>query len=332
MASTMTATSLISLSGDAMGQTDSASDTGVSTRLLGNTGQRVSMVGLGGAHAGGIKDDKECIRLMHSALDEGITFFDNAWEYNGGRSEEMMGKALAMDGRRSKVFLMTKACERDYAGAMRNLEESLKRLQTDYLDLWQFHEIDCDNDPEWVFEKGAAKAALDARKQGKIRFIGFTGHKDPQLHLEMLKRPFHWDTAQMPINVLDAHYRSFQRQVVPLCIDRNIGVIGMKGLAGGWPTATIPTKTGVSAEDCIRYCLSLPISTQVVGLSSLDELKALLSVARRFEPMSTEEKQMLLSKVKDAAGDGRFELFKSSKAYDSQFHRQQHGFDKDIHS
>jgi len=224
------ALSVTALASEVLAQT-SASATGMPTRVLGRTGQRVSIVCLGGWHIGSVKDEKEAFRIMHTAIDEGLTFFDNAWDYHDGRSEEVMGKALAMDKKRDKVFLMTKNCERDYAGSMRNLEESLKRLKTDHLDLWQFHENNYDNDPDWVFEKGGIKAAMEARKQGKVRYIGFTGHKDPRIHLKMLAKPFDWDTAQMPINVLDAHFRSFQKEVVPVCLKQKVGVIGMKGLA-----------------------------------------------------------------------------------------------------
>src|SRR5258707_15773788 len=185
-------------------QTNSYSQTGLPTRVLGKTGQRVSIVCLGGWHIGSVKDENEAIRIMHAAMDEGINFFDNAWDYHDGHSEEVMGKALAMDGRRNKVFLMTKNCERDYKGSMQCLEDSLRRLKTDHLDLWQFHELVYDNDPDWIFEKGGIKAALEARKAGKVRFIGFTGHKDPRIHLKMLGKPHDWDTAQMPINIMDA--------------------------------------------------------------------------------------------------------------------------------
>jgi len=236
---------LAALSEDVLAQTTTASATGLPTRVLGRTGQRVSILALGGWHIGAIKDDAESIRLMQAALDEGITFFDNAWDYHDGRSEELMGRALA-DGRRDKVFLMTKNCERDYDGSMRCLEDSLRRLRTDRVDLWQFHEMVYDNDPDWVFDKGGIKAAMDARKAGKVRFIGFTGHKDPRIHLKMLGKPFDWDTAQMPINVMDAHYRSFQNQVVPVCLDKKVGVIGMKGYGGSSPQG-IMAKSGLTA-------------------------------------------------------------------------------------
>ncbi|MEO7653571.1 MAG: aldo/keto reductase [Bryobacteraceae bacterium] len=316
-----------SLAAQVLAGTSSAAATGMPTRVLGRTGQRVSVVCLGGWHIGAVKDDAEAVRIMHAAIDEGINFFDNAWDYHDGRSEELMGKALAMDGRRNKVFLMTKNCERDYKGSMKDLDESLRRLRTDHLDLWQFHELVYDNDPDWVFEKGGIKAALEAQKAGKVRYIGFTGHKDPRIHLKMLSKPHPWDTAQMPINVMDAHYRSFQNEVVPVCLKKNVGVIGMKGLAGGFPDGRIPSKTGVTVEQCYRYCLSLPVASQVMGINSMDQLKQDVQLARTFKPMPAAEKAALLARVKDEAGDGRHELFKSTKVFDGPHHRRQHEFD-----
>jgi uncharacterized protein len=306
--------------------TTSASATGLPQRVLGKTKQKVSILCLGGWHIGAVKDDKEAIRIMHAAIDEGIDFFDNAWDYHDGRSESIMGKALAMDKRRDKVFLMTKNCERDYAGSMRHLEQSLKRLKTDRLDLWQFHEINWDNDPDWVFEKGGMKAAIEAKKAGKVRFIGFTGHKDPRLHLKMLAKPYKWDTSQMPINVMDATYRSFQKEVMPVCLERNIGVIGMKGLGGGYPHGAFDHEAGLKVEDCYRYCLSLPVASQVVGINSMEHLKTDIAIARNFKPMTDTEKKALLAKVKDMAGDGRFERFKSTHEFEGPHHRKQHGF------
>ena len=192
---------------------------------------------------------------MHAAIDEGLTFFDNCWDYHDGGSEEIMGRALA-DGRRDKVFLMTKNCERDYAGSMKCLDDSLRRLRTDRIDLWQFHEIIYDNDPDWVFEKGGLKAAIEARKAGKVRYIGFTGHKDPRIHLAMLAKPFEWDTCQMPVNVLDVHYRSFQKQVVPVCLKKKVGVIGMKGFGGG---------NGIAAAGRADGERGLPVRAQPAG-------------------------------------------------------------------
>ncbi len=323
----MTQATLAALAEQVLAGTSSAAETGLPTRVLGRTGQRVSIVCLGGWHIGAVKDDKEAIRIMHAAIDEGVNFFDNAWDYHNGHSEEVMGKALAVNGRRKKVFLMTKNCERDYAGSMKDLEDSLRRLKTDYLDLWQFHECVYDNDPDWIFEKGGIRAALEAKKQGKVRYIGFTGHKDPRIHLKMLGKPHPWDTAQMPINVMDGHYRSFQNEVVPVCLQKNVGVIGMKGLAGGYPEGRIPSKAGLSVEECYRFCLSLPITAQVMGINSMAHLKQDIALARNFKPMAATEKQALLARVKDQAGDGRHELFKSTKQFDGPHHRKQHEFD-----
>lgn len=286
------------------------------------------MLGLGGWHigAGKGKDEPEAIRIMHTAIDEGLTFFDNCWEYHDGYSEELMGKALAMDGRRKQVFLMTKNCERDYAGSKRNLEDSLRRLRTDYLDLWQFHECVYDNDPDWIFEQDGIRAAIEARQEGKVRFIGFTGHKDPRIHLKLLSKPHEWDTAQMPINCMDEHYRSFQHEVVPECLRKNVGVIGMKGLGGGYPNGQIPAHAGISVEECYRYCFSTPVSVQVLGITSMQQLRQDIELARNFQPMTEAERRHLLDRIRDAAGDGRHELFKSSKDFDGVHHRKQHGF------
>ena len=320
------AVSAAALAKAVLAQTSPASATGLPTRVLGRTGQRVSILCLGGWHIGSVKDDNEAVRIMHAAIDEGLTFFDNAWDYHDGHSEEVMGKALA-GAKRQKVFLMTKNCERDYAGSMKNLDDSLRRLQTDHLDLWQFHEMVYDNDPDWVFDKGGLKAALEAKKAGKVRHIGFTGHKDPRIHLKMLAKPYDWDSAQMPINLLDRYYRSFQQEVVPVCLKKNVGVIGMKGLAGGGTEGRLIEKLGMRAVDCYRYCLSLPVTTQVVGITTMAQLKEDVEMARNFKPMPAAERDALLSKVRDEASDGRHELFKSAKTYDGPHHRKQHGFD-----
>jgi predicted aldo/keto reductase-like oxidoreductase len=321
------AATIAALAERVLASTAEASSTGIPTRELGRTGERVSMVCLGGWHVGAVEDEAEAIRLVHAAIDEGVTFMDNAWEYHDGGSEVVMGKALAQDGYRKKAFLMTKNCGRDYETSKANLEDSLRRLRTDVIDLWQFHEVIYDNDPDWIFEKGAMKAALEARQAGKVRYIGFTGHKDPRIHLRMLAKPFAWDTAQMPINVADAHYRSFQKQVLPACLKKGVGVLGMKGLGGGGVGAgVLPSRTRLAPAECYRYSLSLPVSTQVMGLTSLDELKEAVSLARSFEPMSEAEKAALLARVEPEAGDGRHELFKSTQAYDGAVHRAQHGF------
>ena len=292
-------------------------------RVLGRTGERVSPLCLGGWHIGAIEENLST-RLMHAAMDEGITFFDNAWDYHDGVSEERMGKALAMDHRRARVFLMTKNCERDYEGSMRCLEDSLRRLQTDYLDLWQFHECNYDNDPDWIFERGGIEAAIEARRQGKVRYIGFTGHKDPRIHLNMLSKPFEWDTCQMPINVMDAQYRSFLKDVVPVCVERGIGILGMKGFGGGYPDGAL-SRLGLDPVECYRFALSQPVATQVIGVTSIEQLRQ--NVAAAHGPaMSAPEQQDLLDRVRTEATDGRFERFKSTSEFDGPHHKQQHGF------
>lgn len=318
--------STATLARQVLAQTSPASATGMPTRVLGRTGQRVSIVCLGGWHIGSVKPEKEAIRIMHAAIDEGLTFFDNAWDYHDGYAEEVMGKALAMDGKRKRVFLMTKNCERDYAGSMKNLDESLRRLKTDHLDLWQFHENNYDNDPDWVFDKGGMKAALEARKAGKVRFIGFTGHKDPRIHLKMLAKPHAWDTAQMPINVCDAHFRSFQKEVVPVCLQKNVGVIGMKGLAGGDKQGRLIEEMGLTSDECYRYCLSLPVTAQVMGITTMEQLKADVKLARNFKQMTAAEMNALRERVREHGSDGRHELFKSTQRFDGPHHRKQHGF------
>lgn len=294
------------------------STTGIPTRPLGRSGERIPIVGLGGYHIG-VPEESEAIRIMHEAIDQGMTFFDNSWDYHDGGSEQVMGKALTTDGRRDKVFLMTKVCDRDYAGAMRHLEDSLRRLQTDRLDLWQFHEINWDIDSEWLFEKGGIKAAIEARQQGKVRYIGFTGHRDPAHHLKMIAQPFEWDTVQMPINLLDAHYRSFQTSVVPACRERNISVIGMKALAGG----IIPTQLGIDASVCRRFALSLPITTLVCGIQSRENLLQDLKLARGFTPISESEIKQLLAQTEKPGSDGKLEPWKTTD-YGSGHHRDQH--------
>ena len=302
-----------------------AAATGLPKRALGKTGEEVSVLCLGGWHIGDAasRDEAAAIKVMHAAIDEGVTFFDNSWDYHDGGSELVMGKALASAGRRDKVFLMTKGCERDYDGAMRCINESLKRLRTDYLDLWQFHEIIYENDPDWVFEKGGIRAAVEAKEAGKIRHIGFTGHRDPRVHQLMLDKPFDWETVQMPINMMDAHFRSFREHIVPQCVQRGAGVIGMKSLGGG----VIPGQAGISADTCIRYALSQPISSLVVGFTNMDELLQNVATARNFTPMADAEQRTLLAGVKEVAGDGRFELYKTTQRMDGPYHTRQHGFE-----
>ena len=296
---------------------------GMPVRELGTTGVKVSIIGFGGGHF--IRptiDEAMSIRLVQSAIDAGVDFMDTAWEYHNGESERRMG--LALQGYRDKVTLMTKVCARDRKTAEEQLHDSLRRLQTDVIDLWQFHEVNYDNDPDWIFgAEGAIEAALAARQAGKIRFIGFTGHKSPHIMHKMLAQEFDWDTCQMPINAADAHYRSFQKEVLPELNRRGIGCIGMKSLGGN---GKMVTELGLTAQQARRFSLSLPISTLVCGITSMEDLGQDVEIARSFTPMSEEEKTELLSSIAVEAGDGRFEWFKSTQHFDSQYHRDQHGF------
>jgi aryl-alcohol dehydrogenase-like predicted oxidoreductase len=295
----------------------------IPTRALGKTGVQVSAICFGGAHWGGIEHDAEAIRILHEAIDAGVTFLDNAWEYNGGRSEELMGKAL--QGRRQQVFLMTKVCShgRDKKVALQQLDDSLRRLKTDYLDLWQIHEVVYEDDPDRHFiPGGAADALLEAKRQGKVRFIGFTGHKHPKIHLKMLAHDFPFDTCQMPLNVFDGTYRSFGQDVLPVLNQRGIAALGMKSLSGN----AEPIKQGiVTPEEALRYVLSLPIASLVSGIDSREVLKQNLDIARRFTPMTVAEMEALRTRVARYAVDGRFELFKSTNRYDGRVGREQHG-------
>jgi aryl-alcohol dehydrogenase-like predicted oxidoreductase len=316
------ATAAGAIADDVLATQQPAGASGLPTRLLGRTGERVSILCLGGWHIGSVKDPSEAIRIMHTAVDEGLTFFDNCWDYHDGGSEDLMGRALE-GGKRKQVFLMTKNCERDYEGSMKCLDDSLRRLRTDRIDLWQFHEIIYDNDPDWVFEKGGMKAALEARKAGKVRYIGFTGHKHPSIHLAMLGKPFEWDACQFPVNVLDLHYRSFQKQVLPVCAEKKVGAIGMKGYGGG---NGIARQAGLTAAEAYRYALSQPVASQVVGMTTLQQLEENIALARGFKPLSAGEQSALAEKVKPFATDGRFEQFKSTQNFDGPVHRRQHGF------
>jgi len=303
---------------------DSTTSDEIPRRKLGRTGVEVSAIGLGGAHLGGRKSEEDAIRIIHEALDAGITFMDNAWEYHDGHSEQLMGKAL--QGRRDKAFLMTKVCThgRDRKVAMQQLEQSLRRLKTDRIDLWQVHEVIYDNDPDLHFAQGGVIEALDqAKREGKVRFVGFTGHKDPSIHLKMLTHDYPFDTCQLPLNCLDASFRSFEKQVLPELNKRGIAAIGMKSLGGGGE----PVKKGViNATEALRYAMSLPVATTVSGIDSLQVLRQNLSIARGFKPMSVEEMQALRTRYERYAADGRFELYKTSKKYDGKPGREQHGF------
>jgi aryl-alcohol dehydrogenase-like predicted oxidoreductase len=284
----------------------------------------VTAIALGGYHLGLVKDDNDAIRLAQASIDAGITFLDNAWEYHEGRSEELMGKAI--EGRRDDVFLMTKVCNhgRDRQVAMRQLEESLRRLRTDYLDLWQVHEVVYDNDPELHFASGGVIEALEqARREGKVRFIGFTGHKSPEIHLKMLSYEYPFDTCQMPLNCFDATYRSFEQKVLPELERRGIAAIGMKSMGG---EGNMIRTGAVTAEEALRYVMSLPIASVVSGIDSMDVLEQNLTVARDFVPMGEDEMRALRARCAAFAGDGRFEHYKSTSRYEGPIGREQHGF------
>jgi len=302
---------------------------GIPTRPLGKTGVDVSIMALGGHASTDPKKLKEAesLRLIQRAVDEGITFMDNCWDYHDGEAESRMGKALAENGRRDKAFLMTKVCGRTAKEAKSNLNDSLKRLKTDRIDLWQFHEIVYDNDPDWIFaDDGAIHTGLKALKAGKVRFLGFTGHKDPSIHLKMLSQPYEWSAVLMPLNVMDVHYRSFQKQVLPELLKKNIAPLAMKSLGGN---GSIVTKAGVPVETALRYVLSLPISSLVSGIDSEKVLDQNLKIVREFQPLTAAERATIEQKTLALAGDGRFELFKSSKQFDGPVHRKQHGFSID---
>ena len=297
---------------------------GIPRRKLGNTGVEVAAIGLGGYHIGKPGSEDEAVRIIHAAIDAGITFMDNAWEYHDGFSEERMGKAL--HGRRDKVFLMTKVCThgRDRRVAMQQLEDSLRRLNTDHLDLWQIHEVVYQNDPEWHFAPGGVIEALEqAKREGKARFVGFTGHKDPSIHLKMLSYAFPFDACQLPLNCFDAHFRSFETQVLPELNRRGIAPIGMKSMGGD---GTVVKKGGVRAEDALRYAMSLPVAVTVSGIDSMDVLKQNLRVAAGFQPFPQAEMQKLRESIREKAADGHIELYKTSMMHDGPVGREQHGF------
>lgn len=302
------------------------SPAGLPTRRLGKTEEQVSILCLGGAHLGrvGLSDETEALRIFDAAMDGGVRFIDNAWAYNDGYSEELIGKAMTPSVR-EQLFLMTKTTGRDYEGAKSCLEDSLRRLQTDRLDLWQFHETNYDNDPDWVFDRGGIDYALEAQRTGKVRYIGFTGHKDPRILNKMLGKDHDWATIQMPVNVMDYFYRSFFHETLPLCLARDIGVLGMKNLGGGVASAKIPDDTAITAEQCLRYALSQPIATAVRGWTRMEHLQADLAVARDFEPMSAHELTTLLAQAEPESGDGRHEQFKSTRRFDNPIYRAMHG-------
>jgi aryl-alcohol dehydrogenase-like predicted oxidoreductase len=286
--------------------------------------QSVSALALGGYHIGSIKSVRESIRLIHAAIDAGITFMDNAWEYHEGESEVRMGRALA--DRRDQVFLMTKVCThgRDAKVAMKQLEASLRRLKTDRLDLWQVHECAYYNDPDLHFARGGVIEALDrAKRDGKVRFVGFTGHKDPEIHLRMLSFGYPFDACQLPLNVFDATFRSFEQRVLPELHRQQIAPLGMKSLCGHGEASK---KRVVSAEDALRYAMSLPVTTTVSGIDSMQVLKQNVRVASDFKPFTAAQMEKLRHRMADSASDGRFERYKTTAEHDGDEGREQHGF------
>jgi predicted aldo/keto reductase-like oxidoreductase len=300
-----------------------AADVPFPMRTMGRSGEKVSIVGLGGYHIGMQSDEQESIRIIRTALDAGINFLDNCWDYNDGQSEIRMGKALR-DGYRQKAFLMTKIDGRTRKAAAQQIEDSLRRLQTDHIDLLQFHEVIRDTDPERIFAAGGGmEAALEAKKQGKVRYLGFTGHKSPDIHLKMLKtasaHQFTFDAAQMPLNVMDAHYESFEKKVLPVLMKDEIGVLGMKSMGD---KIILKSKTATPVE-CLHYAMNLPTSVVITGCDSLQILQQALEAARSFKPMSPGEVASLLAKTAPVAGEGEYERYKTSHDFDGTYRNPQ---------
>jgi uncharacterized protein len=299
-----------------------AANSAVPYRTLGRTGEKVSMVGIGGYHIGD-PSEQESIQIVRTALDSGINFLDNCWDYHDGLSEVRMGKALR-DGYRQKAFLMTKIDGRTKAAAAKQIDESLLRLQTDHIDLMQFHEVIREGDPDRIFGPGGGmEAMLEARKQGKVRYIGFTGHKSPDIHLKMLETGFAhnitFDAVQMPLNVMDAHFNSFEKKVLPVLVKHQIGVLGMKPMGAG----IILKSNVVKPVECLRYAMSLPTSVVITGCDSMAVLQQALDLLRSFEPMSQHEVADLLSRTDPAFKNGQYELYKTSHDFDGTFHNPQ---------
>ncbi len=297
-------------------------------RNFGKTDVKVSALALGGHHLGAATEEKTAIEIVQRAFDGGINFYDCCWEYNRGKSEDWLGKGLR--GIRDKAFLMTKVCThgRDAALAMQMLEQSLRRLQTDHLDLWQIHGVSFPNDPElFIRPNGAAEALERAKKEGKVRFTGFTGHKDPDIHLAMLKTGFPFDAVQMPLNPFDANFHSFEQKVLPVLNQRGIAALGMKPIGGHGE----PVQKGVfSAQELLQYAMSLPVTTTITGVSDIPILEQNLKIAQGFTPLSESEMQALRARAKPYAGDGHFELYKTSIKFDNPEARLAHAFPLDM--
>jgi len=297
---------------------------GIPLRPFGKTGVQISALGSGGHHIGVAKDEKTAVELVHAALDGGITFYDCCWEYCRGKAEDWLGKGLK--GRRDKAFLMTKVCThgRDGSLATQMLEQSLRRLQTDHIDLWQIHGVGFANDPDlFIRQAGAAEALVKAKKEGKVRFVGFTGHKNPSIHLAMLNGGFPFDTIQMPLNPFDYSYRSFQQQVLPVAAQRGLAVFGMKSMGG---SGEMISQGALTPTEALTFAMSLPgVSTTISGMDSMGVLDQNLEILRNFKPLSEQQISELRSYAKQF-DDGRYELFKSSVKYDGDLGRQQHDF------
>jgi aryl-alcohol dehydrogenase-like predicted oxidoreductase len=297
----------------------SESRNGIPYRKLGRCREKVSLIGLGGYHLGKQADPQESIRIIRAGLDEGVNFLDNCWDYNGGESEIRMGNALR-DGYRQKAFLMSKIDGRTKAAAASQINESLRRLQTDRIDLLQFHEVIRDTDPDRIFaEGGGMEAMLEAQKAGKVRFIGFTGHKSPDIHLKMLatasKHGFTFDAVQMPLNVMDAHFNSFENRVLPVLLKNDIGVLGMKPMGDH---VILESKTATPVE-CLHYAMNLPTSVVITGCDSLPILQQALRAVRSFQPMNSSQVAALLARTAKAAEAGKFELYKTSHQFDGTY-------------
>ena len=295
---------------------------GIPTRVLGSTGERVSIIGFGGWDLGYI-DEKLAIRMIQEGVDEGITFFDNAWEYNRGNSEVVVGKALDQLKLRDKVFLMTKVCARDYKGAKKQIEDSLTRLKTDHIDLLLNHSIQYEGDKERIVdpENGALKAVMEAKKEGKIKYTGFSGHRSPEIHLGMMDAGVDWDAVLMPLNIMDAHFNSFQKKVLPLVNQKNMAALGMKSLVGGFDR--ISSRINVSAQLCRHYSLSLPISTLICGNQSLEEMRSDIAIARDFKPLTEDKINELLDLAESTAKTGVSEMYKDPASfYGCSYHRR----------
>lgn len=312
------------ISGYSLMNAQTPTNDSVPRRAMGRTGLQVSAIGMGGYHLGAVATQAEATRMVRAALDAGINFFDNAWEYHQGRSEEMLG--VALQGVRDQAIVMTKVCThgRDKQVAMRQLEESLRRLRTDHVDVWQVHEVIYWNDPDLIFAAdGAAEALTAAKQQGKVRFVGFTGHKDPGIHLNMLSHDFPFDTVQMPLNCLDANFRSFEREVLPEANRRGMAVFGMKSMGG---SGEMVKHGAAMVADALRYAMSLPVATTISGMDSFEVLEQNLEIARGFQPLHADALSAIRDRARQLGADGRFELYKTSAKYDGDIGREQHHY------